>query len=102
MGDPSIQLPLSTARSDIERLKKAGDEGVLLLMSESTGADKNGRTSTEHTLQQSFVDLIANANGRVFVSIFSSLSQSDYNLIFLFISIYFKDFLFLFFDSIIL
>ena len=64
--------PLDQLPSDIERLKKAGDEGVLLLMSESTGADKNGRTSTEHTLQQSFVDLIANANGRVFVSIFSS------------------------------
>lgn len=64
--------PLDHLPSDIERLKKAGDEGVMLLMSESTGSDKHGRTSTEHTLQQSFIDLIANANGRVFVSIFSS------------------------------
>lgn len=64
--------PLDHLPSDIERLKKAGNEGVLLLMSESTGSDKNGRTATEHTLQQSFIDLIANADGRVFVSIFSS------------------------------
>lgn len=64
--------PLDQLPSDIERLKKAGDEGVMLLMSESTGSDKHGRTATEHTLQQSFVDLINNADGRVFVSIFSS------------------------------
>lgn len=64
--------PLDHLPSDIERLKKAGDEGVMLLMSESTGSDKQGRTATEHTLQQSFIDLIANADGRVFVSIFSS------------------------------
>jgi len=64
--------PLDHLPSDIERLKKAGNEGVMLLMSESTGADKHGRTATEHTLQQSFTDLIAHANGRVFISIFSS------------------------------
>lgn len=64
--------PLDHLPSDIERLKKAGNEGVMLLMSESTGSDKNGRTATEHTLQQSFIDLIANSDGRVFVSIFSS------------------------------
>ena len=64
--------PLDHLPSDIERLKKAGQEGVMLLMSESTGSDKQGRTATEHTLQQCIVDLMANSNGRVFGSIFSS------------------------------
>lgn len=64
--------PLDLHPTDIARLKQAGDEGVLLLMSDSTNSDQEGRTPTEHTLQQSFHDLISKAEGRVFVSIFSS------------------------------
>lgn len=64
--------PLDDMPSDIARLKELGDEGVLLLMSESTNATKMGRTPTEHTLQQSFDDLIKHAPGRVFVGIFST------------------------------
>lgn len=64
--------PLDQQPSDIARLKSAGEEGVLLLMSESTNARFNGRTPTEHTLQQSFNDLFAAAPGRIFVAIFST------------------------------
>lgn len=64
--------PLDHMPSDVARLKQLGDEGVLLLMSESTYTDKPGRQMTEHTLQQSFHDVIGNAEGRVFVAIFSS------------------------------
>lgn len=64
--------PLDERPSDIERLKKAGEEGVLLLMSDSSYANEAGRTPTEHTLQQSFHDVIGTAPGRIFVSIFSS------------------------------
>ena len=64
--------PLDERPSDIERLKKAGDEGVLLLMSDSSYSQEPGRTPTEHTLQKSFHDVIGNASGRIFVSIFSS------------------------------
>ncbi|MDB5187439.1 MAG: hypothetical protein JWM07_911 [Candidatus Saccharibacteria bacterium] len=64
--------PLDTMPSDIARLKQLGNEGVLLLMSESTNTTSLGRTPTEHTLQPSFEKLITNATGRVFVSIFST------------------------------
>lgn len=64
--------PLDDRPSDIARLKELGDQGVLLLMSESTGTNKPGRTPTEHTLQDSFDQLIAGAKGRVFTAIFSS------------------------------
>jgi ribonuclease J len=64
--------PLDNRPSDIKRLKELGDEGVLVLMSESTYSNTPGRQQTEHTLQQSFYDLIEHAEGRVFVSIFSS------------------------------
>jgi len=64
--------PLDTFPTDITRLKQLGNEGVLLLMSESTNATSQGRTPTEHTLQDSFYKLIENAKGRVFISIFST------------------------------
>jgi ribonuclease J len=64
--------PLDHMPSDIARLKKLGDEGVLALMSESTYTNVEGRQLTEHTLQQSFHDVIGKAEGRVFVAIFSS------------------------------
>ncbi|HUB94095.1 MAG TPA: ribonuclease J [Verrucomicrobiae bacterium] len=64
--------PLDNRPSDTERLKQLGDEGVLALLSESTYANVPGRQLTEHTLQESFHDIIGHAEGRVFVSIFSS------------------------------
>ncbi len=64
--------PLDAMPSDIARLKELGDEGVLLLMSESTNATQKGRTPTEHTLQDSFEELIGGASGRVFVAAFST------------------------------
>ncbi len=64
--------PLDDMPTDAERLKQLGDEGVLLLMSDSTGTSTPGRTATEHTLQESFYDIIGRAEGRVFVGIFSS------------------------------
>ncbi|MFO0970989.1 MAG: ribonuclease J [Candidatus Saccharimonadales bacterium] len=64
--------PLDHQPSDIARLRQAGDEGVLLLMSESSYTDAVGRTQTEHTLQKSFDDIFARAPGRIFVAIFST------------------------------
>ena len=64
--------PLDAMPSDIARLKELGDEGVLLLMSESTYTTKQGRTPTEHTLQDSFYDLVGKAKGRVFTAVFST------------------------------
>jgi len=64
--------PLDNHPSDIERLKQLGDEGVLLLLTESSYSDSEGRTPTEHTLQQSFHDVIEQSQGRIFCAVFSS------------------------------
>lgn len=64
--------PLDNLPSDTQRLKQLGDEGVLLLISESSYSNEEGRTPTEHSLQQSFHDVIAASHGRIFVGIFSS------------------------------
>lgn len=64
--------PLDHERTDMERLKQLGDEGVLALMSESTTVERMGRTPSESTIEQSFIDIIDNAPGRIFVGLFST------------------------------
>lgn len=64
--------PLDDKPTDRERLEQLGNEGVLVLMSDSCNTPLPGRTPTEHTLQDSFHDIIGHAEGRVFVAIFSS------------------------------
>jgi ribonuclease J len=64
--------PLDHRPTDLTRLKQLGDQGVLLLLSDSSYADIEGRVPTESTLQQSFYDIIDRAEGRIFVAAFSS------------------------------
>lgn len=64
--------PLDRMPSDIKRLQELGDQGVLILLSDSSYADVEGRVPTESTLQQSFYDIIGKASGRIFVAVFSS------------------------------
>jgi ribonuclease J len=64
--------PLDHERSDIERIKELGNEGVLALMSESTTSERPGRTPSESTIEKSFVDIMEHAPGRIFVAIFST------------------------------
>ena len=64
--------PLDHERSDIERLTELGNEGVLALLSESTTVERMGRTPSESTIEQSFIDIIDNAPGRIFVGLFST------------------------------
>jgi ribonuclease J len=64
--------PLDHERTDMDRLKEVGKEGVLALLSESTSTERPGRTPSESILEQSFVDIMNNAPGRIFVAIFST------------------------------
>ncbi len=64
--------PLDHERTDIERLKQLGQEGVLALLSESTTSDRPGRTPSESTIEKSFDDIMNQAPGRIFVAIFST------------------------------
>ncbi len=64
--------PLDHERTDIERLTQLGNEGVLALFSESTTTERLGRTPSESTIEQSFIDIIDQAPGRIFVGLFST------------------------------
>jgi ribonuclease J len=64
--------PLDHERTDTDRLKALGDEGVLVLLSESTTTERLGRTPSESTIEQSFKDIMDQAPGRIFVGLFST------------------------------
>ena len=64
--------PLDHERTDTERLIELGREGVLALLSESTTCERPGRTPSESTIEQSFIDIMDNAPGRTFMAMFST------------------------------
>lgn len=64
--------PLDHEKTDTDRLIELGREGVLALLSESTTCDRPGRTPSESTIEQSFIDIMDNAPGRCFMAMFST------------------------------
>ncbi len=64
--------PLDHEKTDTERLVELGNEGVLALLSESTTTERPGRTPSESTIEQSFVDIMEHAPGRCFMAMFST------------------------------
>ncbi len=64
--------PLDHEKTDTERLIELGKEGVLALLSESTTCERPGRTPSESTIEQSFIDIMENAPGRCFMAMFST------------------------------
>ncbi len=64
--------PLDHERTDSNRLKEVGDEGVLVLMSESTSTERQGRTPSESVIEPSLVGIMENAPGRIFIATFST------------------------------
>src|SRR5581483_1462778 len=59
--------PLDHEKTDMERFQQIGAEGVLVLMSESTTTERAGRTPSESKIEQSFIDIMESAQGRIFV-----------------------------------
>ncbi len=64
--------PMDGKQMDLDRFKALGDEGVLLLMSDSTNCDRVGRTPSERVVEPTIKDLFSRADGRIIISTFSS------------------------------
>lgn len=68
-GDFRIdESPVDGKQVDRRRLSELGREGVLLLMSDSTGCEKLGHTISETEIQPVLEKLISQSNGRVVIS----------------------------------
>ncbi len=64
--------PVDGLGTDLTRLTRLGQQGVLALLSDSTNADRPGRTPGEKTIVPAFDRLVASCTGRVLVTTFSS------------------------------
>ena len=64
--------PLDGPGTDLARLARLGDEGVLALFADSTNADRPGFTAGERTVAPALRRLVAEARGRVLATTFSS------------------------------
>lgn len=64
--------PLVGPRSDLEKFKRLGDEGVLAMVGDSTNALKEGGSISEAEVRKSLSKLIAAQKGRVAVTCFAS------------------------------
>lgn len=64
--------PVDNRNVDIAKFAKWGDEGVLLLLSDSTGAEVPGYTPSEKTIAETFNRILEDSPGRVIIASFSS------------------------------
>jgi ribonuclease J len=58
--------------TDVERFRRLGDEGVLLLLSDSTNAEREGVSGSERELLPRFERIFQEAPGRIVVATFAS------------------------------
>ena len=72
-GDFKIdQTPVDGQNTDLARLAELGQEGVLLLMADSTNVENEGYTLSEKTVGRVLEELIPHCSQRVVVATFSS------------------------------
>ncbi len=72
-GDFKIDTtPIDGEMIDLGRIGELGNEGILLLMSDSTNAERRGYTMSERTVGATFDNLFENCNKRIFVATFAS------------------------------
>jgi ribonuclease J len=64
--------PVDGVQPDVGRIAQAGNEGVLLLLSDSLGSERRGMTPSEKTLGDMFEREITNCAGKFIVTTMSS------------------------------
>lgn len=64
--------PVDSQPTDLGRLAAYGEEGVLLLMADSTNVEQPGHTLSERTVGEAFDAILPDCRGQVFISTFSS------------------------------
>ena len=65
--------PVDGLPADLGTLGRIGNEGVLLMMGDSTRVESPGYTPSERVINDSFDKIFANATGRILIATFASL-----------------------------
>jgi ribonuclease J len=64
--------PVMGEPSDVERLRRLGDEGVMALFSDTTRVETPGRTPSERVVMETFDRVIRDAKGQTLIATFAS------------------------------
>ena len=64
--------PADDKPTEADKLRRWGDQGVLLLMADSTNAEQEGTTPSERTVEAMLEKVIGQAEGRVLLATFAS------------------------------
>lgn len=72
-GDFKFDMtPIDGKLSDLQRLARLGEEGVLLLVSDSTNAERPGQTPSERTIYGTIDNIFQKTEQKLFLCTFSS------------------------------
>ena len=72
-GDFKIDMsPIDNQFMDLNRISELGQQGVLLLMADSTNVERPGFTASEKSVGPALDNIFLNATGRVIVTTFAS------------------------------
>ena len=64
--------PVDGQLMDFRRFAEYGERGTLLLLSDSTNAEKGGFTFSEKEVRRAFEDIFSNTQGRIIIATFAS------------------------------
>jgi ribonuclease J len=73
--------PLNEAPADLEFIKTIGDRGISVLLSDSTGAEKEGKSISETVIQDNLEKIFVEASGMIVAATFSSIINRIQQLI---------------------
>lgn len=65
--------PVNDKPTDFNKLKEIGQRKVLLLFSDSTGAEEEGHSLSEKTIEKNLEEIFRRSNGRIIAATFASL-----------------------------
>ncbi|MFU2209679.1 ribonuclease J [Solidesulfovibrio sp. C21] len=75
-GDFKIdRTPLDGHATDLPAIKAFSEKGVMLLLSDSTNAEREGFALTEREIKSALADIFKDVSGRIVVTLFSSHIQ---------------------------
>lgn len=67
------ESPVNDKPTDFEKLRAIGKRGILLLMSDSTGAEEENHSLSEKTIEKNLEEIFKKSSGRIIAATFSSL-----------------------------
>ena len=66
------QTPIAGKPADFASIAKVGEEGVRVMLADSTNAERPGHTLSERIVGEAFANIFARAKGRIIVTSFAS------------------------------